>query len=69
MWNAGMRDFERDIIPICSDEGMGLCPYGTLNQGRFQTEAGFKEREKRKDGGISFRFQSMTDESPAFLKM
>jgi aryl-alcohol dehydrogenase-like predicted oxidoreductase len=51
MWNAGMRDFERDIIPICSDEGMGLCPYGTLNQGRFQTEAGFKEREKRKDGG------------------
>lgn len=40
MWNAGMRDFERDIIPMCKDEGMGLCPYGTLGQGRFQTEAG-----------------------------
>ncbi|KAK9242141.1 hypothetical protein V1506DRAFT_107377 [Lipomyces tetrasporus] len=29
---------------------MGLCPYGTLNQGRFQTEAGFKEREKYSPG-------------------
>lgn len=50
MWNAAMRDFERDIIPMCRDEGMGLCPYGVLNQGRFQTEEGFKEREKRNDG-------------------
>ncbi|KAE8310756.1 NADP-dependent oxidoreductase domain-containing protein [Aspergillus transmontanensis] len=50
MWNAAMRDFERDIIPMCRDEGMGLCPYGVLNQGRFQTEKGFKEREKRNDG-------------------
>jgi len=50
MWNATMRDFERDIIPMCRDEGMGLCPYGVLNQGRFQTEAGFKEREKYNPG-------------------
>lgn len=50
MWNAAMRDFERDIIPMCIDEGMGLCPYGTLNQGRFQTEAGYKEREKNNEG-------------------
>lgn len=50
MWNASMRDFERDIIPMCRDEGMGLCPYGVLNQGRFQTEAGFAEREKSNEG-------------------
>lgn len=50
MWNASMRDFERDIIPMCRDEGMGLAPYGVLNQGRFQTEAGFAEREKKNDG-------------------
>ena len=49
-WNASKRDFERDIIPMCRDEGMGLCPYGTLNQGRFQTEAVFKEREKHNPG-------------------
>jgi aryl-alcohol dehydrogenase-like predicted oxidoreductase len=50
MWNASMRDFEREIIPMCRDEGMGLCPYGVLNQGRFQTEQGFKEREKHNPG-------------------
>ncbi|KAF2674583.1 Aldo/keto reductase [Microthyrium microscopicum] len=50
MWNCGMRDFERDIIPMCRAEGMGLCPYGVLGQGRFQTEAGFREREKNPEG-------------------
>jgi len=50
MWNAAMRDFERDIIPMCKDEGMALLPYGALGQGRFQTEAGFKEREKNNPG-------------------
>ena len=46
LWNASIRDFERDIIPMCRDEGMGLLPYGTLGQGRFQSEASFAEREK-----------------------
>lgn len=50
LWNASIRDFERDIIPMCRDEGMGLLPYGTLGQGRFQTEAVFLEREKHNPG-------------------
>lgn len=50
MWNAAMRDFERDIIPMAREEGMALCPYGVLNQGRFQTKEGFKEREKDNPG-------------------
>lgn len=50
MWSAAMRDFERDIIPMCEAEGMGLCPYGTLGQGRFQTAEGYKEREKNNPG-------------------
>ncbi|QPG74621.1 hypothetical protein FOA43_001953 [Brettanomyces nanus] len=49
-WNAAFRDFERDIIPMCAAEGMAMCPYGTLNQGRFQTEEVFKEREKNNPG-------------------
>ncbi|KAI9069422.1 Aldo/keto reductase [Trametes sanguinea] len=49
-WNAGLRDFERDIIPMCRDEGMALAPYGVLGQGRFQTEAVYKEREKHNPG-------------------
>ncbi|KAF8975143.1 hypothetical protein BGZ46_009389 [Entomortierella lignicola] len=49
-WNASIRDIERDIIPMCRDEGMGLCPFGTLGQGRIQTEAAFKEREENNPG-------------------
>jgi aryl-alcohol dehydrogenase-like predicted oxidoreductase len=50
LWNASIRDFERDIIHMCRDEGMGVLPYGTLGQGRFQTEEAFKEREKNNPG-------------------
>lgn len=50
MWNASMRDIERDIIPMVHDEGMGICPYGVLNQGRFQTTEGFKQREMNHEG-------------------
>ncbi|KAJ3019385.1 hypothetical protein HKX48_002141 [Thoreauomyces humboldtii] len=50
MWNACMRDFERDIIPMVHAEGIGLAPYGVLNQGRFQTRAGFEARDKEPAG-------------------
>jgi aryl-alcohol dehydrogenase-like predicted oxidoreductase len=50
LWNAGIRDFEADIIPMCRDEGMGLLPYGSLGQGRFHTKEGFEEREKSNPG-------------------
>jgi aryl-alcohol dehydrogenase-like predicted oxidoreductase len=45
-----MRDFERDVIPMYRDEGMGICAYGTLGQGRFQSAASFAEREKANPG-------------------
>ncbi|KAH8552773.1 voltage-gated shaker-like K+ channel, subunit [Umbelopsis sp. PMI_123] len=50
LWNAAIRDFEREIIPMCRDEGMGLLPYGALGQGRFHTEEVFKERETNNPG-------------------
>jgi aryl-alcohol dehydrogenase-like predicted oxidoreductase len=49
-WNAAMRDLEREIVPMCRDEGMGICAYSVLNSGRFQTEAAFKEREANNSG-------------------
>lgn len=49
-WNAGRRDLEREIIPMCHAEGMGLLPYGALGSGRFHTEEGFKERESNNPG-------------------
>ncbi|KNG83771.1 sterigmatocystin biosynthesis dehydrogenase stcV [Aspergillus nomiae NRRL 13137] len=51
LWNAANRDFERDILPMCRDEGMGLCPYGVLNQGRFRTEEEFRERDQTNNAG------------------
>ncbi|KAH8647710.1 NADP-dependent oxidoreductase domain-containing protein [Xylariales sp. PMI_506] len=50
MWSAAIRDFERDIIPMCKDEGMAMIPYGVAGQGKFQTEAGYKERESNNPG-------------------
>lgn len=34
-WSAFHRDFERDIIPMCRAEGMGLSPWGSLGGGRL----------------------------------
>lgn len=50
MFNCNMRDFERDIIPMCHDEGMSLAPYGVLGQGRFQSQKVYQEREKHNPG-------------------
>lgn len=37
-WSAASRDFERDIIPMCKAEGMGICPWGALGGGKFKSE-------------------------------
>lgn len=47
-WSAADRDFERDIIPMCADEGMGLAPWGSLGGGNFKTK---KQREEMKGEG------------------
>lgn len=35
-WSAAERDFERDIIPMCIDQGMGIAPWGALGGGYFK---------------------------------
>jgi aryl-alcohol dehydrogenase-like predicted oxidoreductase len=37
LWSAAKRDFEREIIPMCEAEGMGLAPWGALGGGNFKT--------------------------------
>ncbi|KAK3305992.1 NADP-dependent oxidoreductase domain-containing protein [Chaetomium strumarium] len=39
LWSAAVRDFERDIIPMCRAEGMALAPWGALGGGKFKTDA------------------------------
>lgn len=52
-WSAAQRDFERDIIPMCHAEGMGLAPWGALGGGRFKTEEQRQSGEGRQMGGAS----------------
>lgn len=38
-WSAAERDIERDILPMCIDEGMSVAPFGVLGKGYFRTSA------------------------------
>ncbi|TAQ91672.1 hypothetical protein B7494_g66 [Chlorociboria aeruginascens] len=49
-WSAAARDFERDIIPMCQAEGMGLAPWGALGRGHFKTDEQRKNDEGRNIG-------------------
>lgn len=46
-WSAADRDFEREIIPMCRAEGMGIAPWGSLGGGAFKTEEQRKSQEGR----------------------
>lgn len=46
-WSAATRDFEREIIPMTKNEGMGLAPWGALGGGKFKTEEQRKKLEGR----------------------
>ena len=50
-WNAAKRDFEREILPMCAAEGMGLCPWGAIGGGAFKTEAQREEIAKNGNQG------------------
>ncbi|RPD54276.1 norsolorinic acid reductase [Lentinus tigrinus ALCF2SS1-7] len=43
-WNLKERDLEREILPMCRAEGMGIVPWGLLGQGKFKTAAEIKGR-------------------------
>ena len=48
-WNAAIRDFERDIIPMCQAEGMSLAPWAALGGGMFKSEEQRKKQEGRQN--------------------
>src|SRR6202011_451214 len=45
LWNVMVRDFERDIIPMCIDEGLAIVPWGAAGQGRFKSKTEINEHE------------------------
>jgi aryl-alcohol dehydrogenase-like predicted oxidoreductase len=38
-WNAAEREIEREIVPMCKAEGMGIAVWSALGGGKFKTEA------------------------------
>jgi aryl-alcohol dehydrogenase-like predicted oxidoreductase len=63
LWNVMVRDFERDIIPMCIDEGLAIAPWGPAGQGRFKSEAEVAERERNNE-----RIRSYTAEAQSPLE-
>lgn len=49
LWNVMVRDFEREIIPMCIEEGLAIAPWGAVGQGRFKTKAEIEERKRNKE--------------------
>ncbi len=61
-WSAAMRDFERDILPMCEAEGMALAPWGALGRGNFRTAEAFEQEknEGRKMGGPTEKVRTVS---------
>lgn len=53
LWNAAVRDFERDIIPMCESEGMALAPWGALGRGAFMSPEDYEKKEEGRKVGQS----------------
>ncbi|EKD21715.1 uncharacterized protein L3040_004937 [Drepanopeziza brunnea f. sp. 'multigermtubi'] len=62
-WSAEHRDFERDIIPMCREEGMGLAPWGALGGGHFKSDA------QRNGGDSARKFGEVSDAAKKISKV
>ncbi|KAF2712997.1 norsolorinic acid reductase [Pleomassaria siparia CBS 279.74] len=52
-WSAASRDFEREIIPMCMDEGMALAPWGALGGGFFKPAAAQDQGGRKATMGLT----------------
>lgn len=42
-WNAACREIERDIVPMCKSEGMGITVWSPMGSGKFRSAADVPE--------------------------
>jgi aryl-alcohol dehydrogenase-like predicted oxidoreductase len=61
-WNVMIRDFERDIIPMCRHFGMALAPWDVIGGGKFQSKKQIEERKKAGEGLRSMMGQDKQNE-------
>jgi len=48
-WNAADREIEREVVPMCKAEGMGITVWSALGGGKFKTQA-----QRSEPGGRAF---------------
>lgn len=58
-WSAAVRDFERDIIPMCEAEGMALAPWGSLGRGTFMSAEDYEKKTEGRKVGQSEHVQKV----------
>lgn len=58
-WSCSFRDMEREIIPMCESEGLGIMPWGVLGRGQFRSSEEYA-REGRKMGPQDETHRRMT---------
>ncbi|KAF6810482.1 norsolorinic acid reductase [Colletotrichum sojae] len=47
-WNAGFRDMEAEIVPMCEDQGMAIVPWAALGGGQLLTAEQRRDPNARK---------------------
>ncbi|KAL4885458.1 NADP-dependent oxidoreductase domain-containing protein [Aspergillus karnatakaensis] len=57
-WNAGYRDMEREVVPMCRDQGMAIAPWAPLGGGKFKT----KEAREAQGGDSSKRGSQLSEQ-------
>lgn len=55
MWSILVRDMERDIVPMCVNEGMAIAPWGVVGQGKIRTDEEEEQRAKTGENGRTVR--------------
>lgn len=59
-WNAGFRDMEAEIIPMCEDQGMAIVPWAALGGGKFLIAEEREARDKDPDARKSSHGQEVS---------
>ena len=67
-WSIATRDFERDIIPMCEAEGMGLAPWGAIGRGLFKKPEDMAKSDGRKMGEQPERIKGIVATLDKFAK-
>ena len=69
-WSCAFRDMEREILPMCEAERMGIAPWGALGRGMLKTaeEYNAPDRDGRKTGPQQERYRVIAEKIESLAK-